>query len=208
MLAKAGISCLSKSFIQLQATGASLPKIKPSTHLFFSSPRSVNLFFDTYQISDDVKLAAISEGTAMAIKQKIGRDANFIGDGAEMKKTCENFTEYLSKIDTVIFPIGQFSKQSIQKKLPSKINWINFEFYTTVIQDKNTIIKNFDAYFISSPSQFKALKINKLIMKNSSLFCFKGSTSVCLEQDGLQKIVITNFTRKQVYEQIYAHLSR
>lgn len=163
------------------------------------------MFFENYNIPTETKIAAISSGTAMALK-KIGYNADYIGDTNSMSKTASEFSEILGGNNKAVFPIGEDSRQSVQKELSGNCTWMNFKFYTTVALFENTIMQQIDACFLSSPSQAKALNINKLNKSEVLFFCFKGSTSAYLATFALSNKIITNFDRKEVYKEIFMHL--
>ena len=104
-----------QSFIEFKALEFSIPN--DVNWLFFSSKNGVKFFFNDaiQQFSNTtIKLAAINQGTALAIYE-LGLPVDFIGQGNDLQKKAKDFDEIA--FGKIVFPQAKKSMQSIQKNL-------------------------------------------------------------------------------------------
>ena len=69
--------------------------------LFISSSNGAKILFSAFFPSDDVKIAAVGETTANAIRG-FGFDVNFVGDSGDMNQVAQSFAKIVGN-QTVLF---------------------------------------------------------------------------------------------------------
>jgi uroporphyrinogen-III synthase len=201
------VSVLQHNFIRLQPNNASLKERGKYDWVFFSSPKSVRLFSENYSINSDAKLAALSERTKREIEIKFNTKVDFVGSEKSVVDTAFQFNQVVTTAEKVLFPIGEESRRTVLKAVDSD-NWFDFIFYKTVISDKLHSGFQFDAAFLSSPSQAKGWITSIGINQKCQIFSFAGSSNLYLESQGIDCIAVDNFQRESVFEAFISHLGQ
>jgi uroporphyrinogen-III synthase len=153
------ISLIEKSFITFQGLpGKSIPT---TDWVFFSSPNSVELYFQHYQLKAR-QIAAYSDGTSRALMQA-GYSPDFIGDITKSPKQIgADFLSILHPESTVFFPISNLSKKSIYRVV-SKVRSCSFEVTYTTLLAKESLVDLMDILIFTSPSNLEGfLRKNKI----------------------------------------------
>lgn len=139
--------------------------------------------------------------------KKFNSRVEFVGSQNSISETSELFNLVIEPSQRVVFPIGESSRRSIQKSLLSD-NWFDFIFYRTKISDEKKIISNFDAVFLSSPSQAMGWLSSSEKVQKTNIFCFKGSTNEYLETQGIDNITVNKYNRECVFKTLNSHLGQ
>lgn len=152
--------------------------------LFFSSKVAVKFFFDKIkQVPNGIKIAAINEGTAMAIKE-FGFMPDFIGFGSDMEQIAEQF--YQLSPQKVLFPSAKNGRQTIQKILSQKGSK---DFENLFIYDNqpltNTDKLNQDVLVFTSPLNVQAYFSYNTLDENQKVLSIGSTTSEALDKIGI-----------------------
>jgi uroporphyrinogen-III synthase len=192
----------------LQPNNASLLDAGKYDWLFFSSPKSVRLFSELYSLNSETKIATLSERTKMELVKKFNSKVHFVGNNSSVEETAKAFSQVVSQSERVLFPIGNRSRRTVQKFMKTD-NWSDFTFYKTEISDKRNNNCNFDAVFLSSPSQSKGwLTAYNEKESKSIVLSFFGSTNIYLESQGIRTITVENYNRESVFNALNSHLGQ
>lgn len=190
----------------MQPNNASFDVHNNADWLFFSSPRSARLFYTLYKPNPQIKLAALSSGTAKVVRELTERPIDFVGSENDMLATANSFKRLVHNDEVVIFPSGKESKRRIQKLIQSD-NWSDFIFYSTELSDERIGFSNYDGLFLSSTTQVKGALNNAKSKLPRAIFTFIGSTSEFLESQEIETIIVDNFNRNCVFNTINKHFS-
>lgn len=156
--------------------------------VFFSSSGGVHQFFEQTEVVEAVKYAAIGEETAKVLRRFVTPD--FIGQG-NPNEVGKAFLHHLEK-ETVLFPIGQRSKRSVQKTLPPE-QVIEVQVYTTNIVQQQ--LPEADYYLFTSPSNVAAFLSQGLVPNGKYIAIGETTNKALLEHD--VKATIAPFTSIQ-----------
>tara|TARA_R110001592_G_scaffold325782_4_gene606325 strand:- start:246347 stop:246958 length:612 start_codon:yes stop_codon:yes gene_type:complete len=201
------VSILQHNFISLQPNNASIKASEKYDWLFFSSPKSVRLFSENYSINSNVKLAALSERTKHEMELKFNTKVHFVGSEKSVVETALKFNQVVTTTEKVLFPIGEDSRRTVLNAVDSD-NWFGFIFYKTVISDKMHSGFQFDAAFLSSPSQAEGWLTSVGNGQKCQIFSFAGSSNLYLESQGIDCIAVDNFKRESVFKALNSHLGQ
>jgi len=175
-------------------TGQSLIDFKPvnfnwdnnADWLFFSSKKGVEYFFNGIEkLNSNIKIAAIGEGTANAIKA-LGYTLNFKGNGANLPQTAKNFLEQ-AQGQKVIFLQPTNSRKSVQKALGNAINSVDLICYDNPIKTEFKL-PEIDVLVFTSPLNAKAYYAKYPISTKQTVVSIGVTTSAELNKLGLKNI--------------------
>lgn len=150
--------------------------------IFFSSKHAVNYFFELGYTVAGKKLAAVGKGTAGEL-YKFVRHINFIGDAVDIREVGRKFAEVVS-IETVLFPVSNISKRSIQKQLPDPNKGTDLVVYHT-IQVTDFLKPKASILIFTSPSNVRAYFNVYSIDANQKVIAIGPSTGKQLEELGI-----------------------
>lgn len=172
---KNSFTLISQSFIQIQ----SIPDLTiPDTEwIFFSSPNSVNSFFENYALSAQ-KIAVYGKGTE-EILNSFGYQADFIGPNTtDAKKIAEELEQIVN--GRILFPISQRSRRSIIKHIKQ------CEVVPLITYHTQTVAKKLDrspaVILFTSPSNIEGFLLANKIEKDQILVSMGDTTAAALNQ--------------------------
>ncbi|HQO89387.1 MAG TPA: hydroxymethylbilane synthase [Chitinophagales bacterium] len=128
-LNKIGYSVNNESFIEFEKQPFEMPE--KVDWLFFSSKNGVKYFLEGMSgksLPEGVKLAAINQGTALALKEQ-GLAVHFTGSGNDLEAIAHHFGQ-MANGDKVLFPQAKKSMQSVQKYLQYDTDSTSLVVYT------------------------------------------------------------------------------
>ena len=104
--------------------------------VFFSSKKGIQFFLQNKEqkhllaeaVGNGLKLAAIAPATAKYLKEVVGLLADFVGSAHSVDDTAQAFL-LIAQNQTIVFPQGQYSKQSIQKAIKGQTQIENLIVY-------------------------------------------------------------------------------
>lgn len=152
---------------------------------FFVSRNAVNHFVTQRTIPAQVKIAALGMGTAQSLL-KHGYEPHFIGHHTSMELVSNEFMTY-AKSGVVLFPVGDRSRQSIQKGISSHFDVREVQVYETRLRPYHAGT-SFDAVVLTSPSSAEAF-LTAYQPEASCLFIAMGATTRSfLHERGIQNV--------------------
>lgn len=183
------------------------PSILPAADwLFFISRNCVRHFLSTYGLKSALqyKIAAVGPGTA-AECYKSGLQPDFIGKSNDLSVVANAFVTHASE-GTLIFPIGNRSRRTIQKQLEADFKVVEIEIYET-----HTVTKSFDQAFsalvFTSPSNAEAYFSANRVHTEQLLVAMGETTATYLRNVGFTNLVISSgFREDQVAMALFSHL--
>lgn len=154
--------------------------------LFFVSRNAVDYFFEQHQPSADTKIAAVGDGTALAIARH-GFKVDFTGEGRDLAAISNQFAN-LAHGAKVLFPIGTKSKRTIQLGILSACEVKELVVYRNHLRP-TTLIGLFDAVVLTSPSSAEAFFNSNQAMPETLFVAMGSSTLESIKQAGVTKVV-------------------
>ncbi len=154
--------------------------------LFFSSRRGVQYFFEqSPTLSENIQVAAIGQGTALALK-KYQQDIHFIGEHTDLQQVANEF-EKLAANQKVLFPMAQNSLQHIQKLLEGKVQVQNLVVYGNQPK-RNFNLPEVDVVVFTSPLNVKTYLNQQALSSHQTIVAIGASTAKALEEAGYTDI--------------------
>ena len=186
------LSLVEKSFIQtIAVTGLTIPE---TDWIFFSSPQSVELYFEQYDLRAK-KVAALSEGTAHGVSE-YDRPLNFIGDPAKTTKEIgADFFKQLHPDESVLFPLSDISKKNVsaQNTGHKVIELITYK--TASIAEK--INEDLAIVLFTSPSNVDGYLQKNKIAAGTRILAIGETTRDHLNTLGFSKITVSESTNEK-----------
>jgi hydroxymethylbilane synthase len=164
----------------------------PATEwIFFTSKNAVTEFFkQNPKIAKDVKLAAMGNGTAFALRS-LGKKVDFTGTSGNPVKVATDFLA-IAKGKSILFPQAKDSLQSIQKELKFHTKIFDLFVYKSTPKKEFTIPAS-DVLIFTSPSNVESFFSLKKIEKGQKVVAIGKSTAGKLKTYGLKDIVISEY---------------
>lgn len=187
-----GIPLIEKSFIQTVSINGLL--IPETDWIFFSSPQSVNLYFEHYSLCAK-KIAALSEGTAAALS-KLNQPVSFTGNSAHStKETGIAFFNQLAENELTLFPLSDISKRNVssQKGAHAVIELITYK--TELVSEK--INETPAVILFTSPSNADGFLLKNKIDASTKILAIGETTAAHLKHLGYKNIHISNSTKEE-----------
>ena len=159
--------------------------------VFFSSPRSVEFFFQhDMQLPVHTQVAALGSGTASALLE-LGIQPAFQGEDGETQAVALQFLDKaIGK--SILFPCAEKGLRSVQSVLEQKAEVHDLPVYRTLENESHPAIQA-DIWVMTSPSSVHAMK--EQLPLSTALFAAIGSTTAdALKQVGAQQVHIAPFT--------------
>ena len=127
--------------------------------IFFSSRNGVKFFFEHEERKklSEAKIACMGVGTAEEVVELFGK-YDFVGTGNPIDTAAE-FSKLLDDHQSVLFPLAESSKKSVQKHLASSIDLGELIVYTNRIKQDVSIPK-VDLVAFTSPMSVDAFNAN------------------------------------------------
>lgn len=186
-------------FIKRESVSFSLPNEIPSW-VFFCSPFAARVFVESQGIDFFIgkKIGALSQGTASVLRE-CGVVPNFIGSKDSTKAIAEEYSRLLSSQDRILFPVSNISVRTVQRELELKHEVDEVVVYKTtkIIPDN---IPDFDAIFITSPSNAEAFANINFEKYNKKVFSFGIKTQEKLQSFGISSILSKGFDESKIKE--------
>jgi hydroxymethylbilane synthase len=180
------------SFIEtVSVTGLSIPE---TDWIFFSSPQSANLYFETYPLKAK-KIAALSEGTADALLQ-LGHPTSFTGDSSKATKQIgTDFFNQVKSSELVLFPLSDISKKQVsaQKGNHTIIELITYKTALVPIklQHEQQVI------LFTSPSNVDGFLLKNQLTEKTGILAIGETTASRLRELGFDKITVSESTNEK-----------
>lgn len=181
-----------KSLIKIsQVTFDDFPK---TDWIFFTSKNGVKHFFaQNPKITPETKFAAISKGTANALKQ-LEIKPNFVGSKLLTKEIGKEFAR-IAKGQKVLFPLAQKSMRTIQTELIGIADFFELVVY------ENKPLENFEKInseilVFTSPSNVESFLKSQVISKSQKVVAIGTTTSKFLNEAGILDVTISYSTNE------------
>lgn len=172
------IELLGESLISIKAIDFKVNKAYD--WIFFYSQNAVLYFLKglTSPIPSDIKIGCIGNKTAQLVQSKIGRDANFIIQGA-IDLSVQHFLNVIGKAK-VLFPRASISQQSVQKYIPPD------QVIDLIVYDNNAK-ENIDIPFcdilvFTSPLNFSTYNSHYTIGENQLIIAIGNTTAASISK--------------------------
>ena len=147
---------------------------------FFYSPRAVEFALADHTPPENVRLAALGEGTAQTLRAHSGR-VDFVGRGSP-GQVARQFLK-LAKNQRVFFPRAEHSRQSIQRELADQITILDAVCYSNAIRTDVKPIRA-DVIVFTSPRNVSAYLDRYQLPDGARLIAIGGVTAAALYQRG------------------------
>ncbi len=163
-----------------------LPKFD---RIFFSSPSTVNAFFEINSSVDRNKLVcdAIGTGTAYVLK-KLGITPEFIGSDSDIEKVGNDYLQLLNN-QTVLFPIGNNSHRTVQQIIENHVNIIEIEVLTKTSRPNLEKISA-DVFVFTSSSNINAYAQQHTLSQKATYIVPGAKTASTLRSYGVENVII------------------
>lgn len=166
-------------------------EIPKTDWIFFSSKHAVRYFFKLGYSVAGKKLACVGKGTAGELYQFVNH-INFIGNAVDIQEVGKNFAE-VAQLETVLFPISNISKRSVQQQLKNSSKGADVVVYHTV-QETNFPKPEASILIFTSPSNVRAYLGLHSIDFNQTVIAIGPSTGKQLKKLGVNNYKMPFFT--------------
>lgn len=183
ILAGSGFEVIGQALIEIKQV--EFDNVEPTDWIFFSSPNSVKYFFKQKPEIGNAKLAAISKGTADALR-RVGKRATFIGASTDTKMVGKQFGAMAS--GTVLFPRAKISMRTIQKCLPEDRVVERVVYYTKSYDDFK--IPKVDVVLFTSPSNVEAYFKHHGLPEHTTVIALGNATANTLKRHKVYKPIM------------------
>lgn len=170
-----GFEVHGQALIEMKQVAFEQPE--PTDWIFFSSPNAVKFYFSQDPDIGNAKLAAISKGTADALR-RAGKRAAFIGGSADTKMVGKQFAATAS--GKVLFPRAKVSMRSVQQCLPEDRVIDRVVYYTVNHQDYQ--VPKTDLLLFTSPSNVEAYFRSNRLPSGSRVIAMGNATANALKR--------------------------
>jgi len=175
-----------------------------SDWLFFVSRNAVLHYLKQFKPLAGTKIAAVGEGTAQALLAG-GIKVDFIGPSTDIKAVADVFAAQFAG-STVVVPVGNRSRQTVQNALQQHCIIIEIQVYETVLLEK-TIDSSCSALVFTSPSNAEAFLLRNQIHSEQLLVAMGAATADFLRKQGLVNIVTSSgYRQDQIAMAIFSNL--
>lgn len=131
---------------------------QPFDVMFFSSPRSVNYFFNYQSVRPETAIACVGSGTAAVLRQ-LDITPDFIGSkSGDPEAVALEFQEWLGE-RRVLFPVSKRSNETISSVIPDQKKEV-VVCYETILAPGTIALH--DYYVFTSPSN-----VESFLLKNA-----------------------------------------
>lgn len=182
-----------------QVTGQSLVDFQAVTFhecpqvdwVFFSSPRAVHFFLeglknDATTLPEDVRLAALGEGTARALEEE-GQEVSFTGNGDPVVTAGQFLT--VAEGLRVLFPRARISKRSVQETLKGHLQVFEVVVYDNV-PSGDVPAEDFDILVFTSPLNAQAFFAVKGQQAGQRVVAIGKTTAWALAALGIEGVAV------------------
>jgi hydroxymethylbilane synthase len=152
--------------------------------IFFSSAEAVRFFFRKNPVIPGIKIGAVGESTAEAIRQFSHVD--YTGDSSDIDGTAKHFASH-TEGQLVLFPGSEQSLRSIQS-CKKNHEVMDLVCYRTIREP--VAVAFTDVLVFSSPSNVEAFFAINQHRSGSKYIAFGKSTAACLEKFGISNAMI------------------
>ncbi len=195
-----GFDVVASSQIMLESVEP-LPSLPKSDWIFFNSPKSAKLFFQSYSDlnQDDYKFAGLSTGTSKEVKKWTNR-VDYTGSSS--LKTEEISEDFLSIVngETVLIPCGKQTLGTLSKKAKSdKVEEV--VFYDT-LPNNWVAPTDFDLILFTSPSNVDAYVENHEIRPDTICLAIGEKTGKSIESHGLEATISDGYLETDLFRKI------
>lgn len=195
-----GFDVVASSQIMLEAVEP-LPSLPKTDWIFFNSPKSAKLFFQSYSElnKDDYKFAGLSTGTAKEIKKWTNR-VDYTGSSS--LKTEEISADFLSVVngEKVLVPCGKQTMGTLKKADKEKLV-TEVVFYSTL--PNNWIAPTeFDLILFTSPSNVQAYVQNHEVRPDTVCLAIGDKTAAEIEKQGLKATISEGYLETDLFKMI------
>ncbi len=179
--------------------------VPPTTDwLFFVSRNAVSHFLKQHQPVAGSKIAAVGEGTAQVLLAA-GITVDFIGKETALADVGAAFATKFAG-SSVLFPVGNRSRKTIQTALEGHCSIIEMQVYETILLEKK-LETNFAAFIFTSPSSAEAYLMHNQLHAEQLLVAMGASTAAFLRKQGLHNIVTpSGYRQDHLAMAIFSHL--
>lgn len=195
-----GFDVVASSQIMLEAVEP-LPALPKTDWIFFNSPKSAKLFFQTYtEINqEDYSFAALSTGTAKEVKKWTNR-IDYIGSSSV--KTEEISEDFLSVANgaKVLVPLGKQSFGTLKKK--DKADKVDEIVFYDTIPNNWTAPTEFDLILFTSPSNVDAYLANHEMREDTVCLAIGEKTAKAIEKHGLKAEISEGYLETDLFTKI------
>jgi|TARA_B110000879_G_scaffold63318_1_gene89103 uroporphyrinogen-III synthase len=196
-----GFDVVASSQIMLEAIEP-LPSMPKTDWIFFNSPKSAKLFFQTYTDLSlgDYKFAGLSTGTSKEVKKWTNR-VDYTGSSS--LKTEDISIDFLSIVangDNVLIPCGSQTLGTL-KKADEKKQVTEVEFYNT-LPNNWVAPTDFDLILFSSPSNVDSYIQTHEIRPDTICLAIGDKTSEAIEKHGLTATISKGYLETDLYKMI------
>lgn len=172
--------------------------------LFFVSRNAVIHYLKQHKPFNGTKIAAVGEGTAQAL-HTAGIQVDFTGQDTNITTVATAFASQFAG-SSVLFPVGNRSRNTVQNALQKHCNIIELQVYETVLLDKS-IDPSCAALVFSSPSSAEAFLAHNHIHSEQLIVAMGEATADFLRKQGLHNIVTpSGYRQDQIATAIFSHL--
>lgn len=153
--------------------------------IFISSSNGARILFEAYSPSENVKIGAVGEATANAVRQ-FGFEPDFIGATGNMDQLGDEFAKRIGAA-TVLFAGAENGSRKIQSKISA--SQVEFIPVYRSIQKSNLIIPETEFVLLTSPSNVDAY-LNFASLKEKKVIAIGNTTAEYLASCGISNVLI------------------
>jgi uroporphyrinogen-III synthase len=155
--------------------------------IFFSSPSGVALFAKSYTLPENVKLAALGNGTAQAVKENLSLSPAYTSASSIPEEAMADFASQVLPNETVLIPRSEQSLKKMAGILSAAV-LVDWPFYRTLLSPPAEVTTASYLIFTSpsnASSYFSRYKLND----EQICVAIGSSTAEQLRDIGIQKIL-------------------
>ncbi len=196
-----GFDVVASSQIMLEAV-ESLPALPKTDWIFFNSPKSAKLFFQTYSEleQDNYKFAGLSTGTSKEVKKWTDR-VDYTGSSSlKTEAIAEDFLS-IANGAKVLIPCGKHTLGTLKKADEDNNTVQEIVFYDTI--PNNWIAPtDFDLILFTSPSNVDAYIEHHEVRPDTICLAIGEKTAEAIEKHELQATISEGYLETDLFTKI------
>lgn len=196
-----GFDVVASSQIMLEAIEP-VPSMPKTDWIFFNSPKSAKLFFQTYPELEleNLKFAGLSTGTSKEIKKWTNRVDYTGSSSAKTEAIAKDFLS-IANGAKVLVPCGKQTVGTLKKEDGKAKTVQEVVFYDTL--PNNWIAPtDFDLILFTSPSNVDAYIQNHEVRPDTICLAIGDKTAESIEKHGLQATVSEGYLETDLFDKI------